>query len=196
MEFWPTFDIFHRLRPYLCSKREVLGFHKQVTYMRPGDEPFFLLSGPPVLAGVCRKSALFWPKKAKHGRPAFDSTKSNGNALMGHMTSTYMGKHVLGPFCSLATPENGPKNCPFLTKKKSQAWQACFWLNQTKWKRFDGPYDIYIHGKTCVRALLLIGNTQKWQKMAQKCPFVDQKIVGYNTVPTEIREKTCLGCSG
>ena len=26
---------------YLCSKREVLGFYKQVTYMRPGDEPFF-----------------------------------------------------------------------------------------------------------------------------------------------------------
>ena len=138
---------------------------------------FFLLSGPPVLAGVCRKSALFWPKKAKHGRPAFDSTKSNGNALMGHMTSTYMAKHVLGPFCSLETPKNGRKwhkNWPFLTKK-SQAWQACSWLNQTKWKRFDGPYDIYIDRKTCVRALLLIDNTQKWPKMTQKLPFFDQK---------------------
>ena len=88
-----------------------------------------------------------------------------------------MGKHVLGPVYSLATPKNGrkwPKNVPFLTKK-SQAWQACSWLNQTKWKRFDGPYDIYIDGKTCVRALLLIGNSQKWQKMAQKLPFFDQK---------------------
>ena len=84
-----------------------------------------------------------------------------------------MGKHVLGPVYSLATPKNGrkwPKNVPFLTKK-SQAWQACFWLNQIKWKRFDGPYDIYIHGKTCVRALLLIGNSQKWPKMAQKLSF-------------------------
>ena len=176
MEFWPTFDIFHRLRTYLCSKREVLGFYKQVTYMRPGDEPFFLLSGPPVLAGVCRKSALFWPKKVKHGRPAFDSTKSNGNALMGHMTSTYMGKHVLGPFCSLETPKNGrkwPKNCPFLTKK-SQAWQACSWLIQTKWKRFDGPYDIYIDGKTCIGVLFSIVIPQKRQKMAKNWHLKDQ----------------------
>ena len=145
MEFWPTFDIFHRLRPYLCSKREVLGFYKQVTYMRPGDEPFFyfrvhqswlgsaekvpffdqkkpsmaglLLTQPnqmetlwwaiwhlqrwenmwegplahcqlPKMAENGTKSALFWPKKAKHGRLAPDSTKPNGNALMGHMTST------------------------------------------------------------------------------------------------------------
>ena len=119
MEFWPTFDIFHRLRPYLCSKREVLGFYKQVTYMRPGDEPFFTFG------------------------------------------STSLGWGL-------------PKNGPFLTKK-NQAWQACSWLNQTKWKRFNGPYDIYIDGKTCVRARLLLGNSQKWQKMAQKCPFFDQK---------------------
>ena len=39
MEFWPIFDIFHRLRPYLCSKRDVLGFYKQATHRRPGDEP-------------------------------------------------------------------------------------------------------------------------------------------------------------
>ena len=177
MEFWPTFDIFHQLRQYLCSKREVLGFYKQVTYMRPSNEPFFLLSGPPVLAGVCRKMAHFWPKRAKHGRLTPDSTKASGKALMGHTTSTCMGIHALGSFSSLATPKNGrkwPKNCPFLTKK-SQAWQACSWLNQTKWKRFDGPYDIYIDRKTCVRALLLIDNTQKWPKMTQKLPFFDQK---------------------
>ena len=40
-EFWPFFYIFHRLRPYSCSKRGVLGFYKQVTYRRPCDEPFF-----------------------------------------------------------------------------------------------------------------------------------------------------------
>ena len=40
MEFWPIFDIFHGLRPYLCSKRGHLGFHKQATHRRRGDEPF------------------------------------------------------------------------------------------------------------------------------------------------------------
>ena len=30
---------FHRYQPYLYSKRDVLGFYKQVTYSRPGDEP-------------------------------------------------------------------------------------------------------------------------------------------------------------
>ena len=43
MEFWPIFDIFHGLRPYLCSKRQDLGFHKQATHRRCGDEPFFTL---------------------------------------------------------------------------------------------------------------------------------------------------------
>ena len=31
------------LRPYLCSKRQDLGFHKQATHRRCGDEPFFTL---------------------------------------------------------------------------------------------------------------------------------------------------------
>ena len=41
MEFWPIFDSFLRLWPYLCSKRETLGFYKQAIHRRPGDEPFF-----------------------------------------------------------------------------------------------------------------------------------------------------------
>ena len=41
MELGPIFDIFHRLRPHLCTKGEDLGFHKQATHRRRGDEPFF-----------------------------------------------------------------------------------------------------------------------------------------------------------
>ena len=53
MEFWPILDIFHRSRSYLCSKWGVLGFHKQVTHRRRGDEPFLNLG-----------SAVHdWPKK-------------------------------------------------------------------------------------------------------------------------------------
>ena len=40
MEVWPIFDIFHRLRSYICSRRETFGFYKQATCRRPGDEPF------------------------------------------------------------------------------------------------------------------------------------------------------------
>ena len=32
-----------RLQPYFCCKRETLGFFKQATHWRPGDEPFFTL---------------------------------------------------------------------------------------------------------------------------------------------------------
>ena len=39
MEFWPIFDIFHRLQPHICSKRQDLGSHKQATHRRRGDEP-------------------------------------------------------------------------------------------------------------------------------------------------------------
>ena len=119
------------------------------------------------MTGDGPKMAHFLPKKAKHGRLAPDSTKASGKALIGHITSTCMGERVLGSFSSLATPKNGrkwPKPGPFLTKK-SQAWQACSWLSQTRWKRFDGPYDLHIHGKTCVGVLFLLGNSKKWQKM-------------------------------
>ena len=61
MEFWPIFDIFHGLRPYLCSKAQDLGFHKQPTHRRRGDEPFFLLWGRPFMTGD-------GPKMAKQGR--------------------------------------------------------------------------------------------------------------------------------
>ena len=63
-----NFDIFHRLRSYLCSKRGVLGFYKQATYRRPCDEPFFLLWGPLFMIGDGPKMVHFGPKMAKHGR--------------------------------------------------------------------------------------------------------------------------------
>ena len=43
MEFWPIFDIFNRLWPYLFYEGGVLGFYKQATHVRPGDEPFLTL---------------------------------------------------------------------------------------------------------------------------------------------------------
>ena len=50
MEFWPIVDILNGLRPYLCSKRNVLGFYKQGTHRRPGDE---------LLLGIESSSFLF-----------------------------------------------------------------------------------------------------------------------------------------
>ena len=124
MDYWPIFDIFHRLRPYLCSKRDILGFYKQAKHnRRPGDEPFFTL-GSTVHDWEWPKNGPFWTKKAKHGRLAPDSTKASGKALMGHSTSICMGIHALGSFTSLATPkmaENWPKLSLFWPKKPSMA---------------------------------------------------------------------------
>ena len=144
---------------------------------------FFLLSGPPVLAGVCRKMAHFWPKRAKHGRLTPDSTKASGKALMGHTTSTCMGIHALGSFSSLALPKMA-----FFFTKKGQTWQACSWLNQTKWKRFNGPYDIYIDRKTCVgekgRKLCKKQSCHFWSKWTILPPPYDER--------SNLRVKNCL----
>ena len=67
MEFWPIFDIFHWLRPYLCSKREYLGFHKQATHRRRGDEPFFYSGVDRSWLGMAQKWSILdqkWPNMA------------------------------------------------------------------------------------------------------------------------------------
>ena len=67
MEFGPIFDIFHRLRPYLCSKRDVLGSYKQATLRRPGDEPFFYFGVHRSWLGMAQKWSILdqkWPNMA------------------------------------------------------------------------------------------------------------------------------------
>ena len=53
---------------HICSKRDILGFYKQATQRRPGDEHFFLLWGPPIMTGNGPKMVHFGPKIANHGR--------------------------------------------------------------------------------------------------------------------------------
>ena len=65
--FRPIFDIFHRLRPYLCSKRDVLGFYKQATDRRPGYD-IFLLLGSLFMTGDGPKLVHFLPKMVEYGR--------------------------------------------------------------------------------------------------------------------------------
>ena len=67
MEFWPIFDIFHRLRPYLCSKQGELGFHKQPTHRNRGDEPFFYSGVDRSWLGMAQKWSILdqkWPNMA------------------------------------------------------------------------------------------------------------------------------------
>ena len=64
MEFWPIFDIFHWLRPYLCSKRGYLGFHKQATHRRHDDEPFFHSGVDRSWLGMA-KNGPFWTKNGQ-----------------------------------------------------------------------------------------------------------------------------------
>ena len=63
----PRFGIFHRLRPYLCSKRDEVGFHKQPTHRRPGDEPFFYSGVDRSWLGMAQKWSILdqkWPNMA------------------------------------------------------------------------------------------------------------------------------------
>ena len=67
MEFWPTFYIFHRLRPYLSSKRVTLGFYKQATHKKPGDEAFFYFEIHRSQLGMAQKWSILdqiWPNMA------------------------------------------------------------------------------------------------------------------------------------
>ena len=64
MEFWPIFDIFQRLRPYLCSKRANLGFHREAIHRRRGDEPFFTLGSAGYNWGW-PKNGPFWTKNGQ-----------------------------------------------------------------------------------------------------------------------------------
>ena len=100
MEFWPIFDIFHGLRPYLCSKRQDLGFHKQNTHRRRGDEPFFY-------SGVDRSwlgMVHFGPKMAKHGRlvnaPKWPKRDQNGQPKYFWTFGTLLGPS--GPFWTIS----------------------------------------------------------------------------------------------
>ena len=67
MKFWPIFDIFHRLQPYLCSTRGDLGFYKQATHRRPDDEPFFYFGVHHSCLGMAQKWSILdqkWPNMA------------------------------------------------------------------------------------------------------------------------------------
>ena len=59
IDFWPIFDIFHRLLPYLGSKTNVLGFYKQATHRRPGDEPFFFFGVQRSWLRMAQKWSIF-----------------------------------------------------------------------------------------------------------------------------------------
>jgi hypothetical protein len=106
MEFWPAFDIFHRLRPYLCSKREVLGFHKQATHRRPGDEPFFTLWST-VHDWGWPKNGPFWTKNGqtwqacqrfKVVQKGLKGTKMVNLSVFDHLGPFWANLDPFGPF--------------------------------------------------------------------------------------------------
>ena len=102
MEFWPAFDIFHRLRPYLCSKREVLGFHKQATHRRPGDEPFFYFGVHRSWLGMAQKWSTLdqkWPNMA--GLSTFQSGPKGSKRVQNGQPKCFW------PFGTLSGP-SGP----------------------------------------------------------------------------------------
>ena len=104
MEFWPIFDICHRLRPYLCSKREELGFHKQATHMRRSDEPFFYFWVHRTWLGMTKKWSIsdqkwptmcFWPSGTLLGPSGPFWTISEKNDFLPEMDKVGVGRGAL-----------------------------------------------------------------------------------------------------
>merc|ERR1711983_586590 len=109
MEFCPIFVIFHRLRPYLCSKRDVLGFHRQATHRRPGDEPFFTL-GSTVHDWGWPKNGPFWTKNGQTWQACQRSKVVQKGPKGTKMVNLSVFDH-LGPFWAHLDPFG-----PFQTK--------------------------------------------------------------------------------
>ena len=144
MEFWPIFDIFHWLRPYLCSKREYLGFHKQATHRRHDDEPFFTL-GSTVHDWGWPKNGPFWTKKGQtwqacqHSKVVQKGPK--GTKMVNLNVFDHLGP-ILGPSGPFWTILD--KNDFFAPNGQSRGWQRCFgakyqFLFETVQKGPDGP---------------------------------------------------------
>ena len=149
MEFWPAFDIFHRLRPYLCSKREVLGFHKQATHRRPGDEPFFTLWST-VHDWGWPKNGPFWTKNGQTWQACQRSKVVQKGPKGTKMVNLSVFDH-LGPFWAPLDPFG-----PFQTK-------IDFLLRSTS----DKPYFVHLGQK--------IHFCLKWPKRVQMGPKGSQR---------------------
>ena len=130
MEFWPIFDIFHGLRPYLCSKREELGFHKQPTHRRRDDEPFFYSGVDRSWLGMAQKWSILdqkWPNMAGlstlQSGPKGPKRDQNGQPKSFWTFGTLLGPS--GPFWTISNKNwyFAPKHlcktlfCPFGAKK-------------------------------------------------------------------------------
>ena len=126
MEFWPIFDIFHRLRPYLCSKREVLGFHKQATHRRRGDEPFFYFGVHRSWLGMAQKWSTLdqkWPNMA--GLSTFQSGPKGSKRVQNGQPKCFWPFGTLlgpsGPFWTISD-----KNEILAPNGQSRVWRRCF----------------------------------------------------------------------
>ena len=144
MEFWPIFDIFHGLRPYLCSKRDVLGFHKQATHRRRGDEPFFYFGVHRSWLGMAQKWSILdqkWPNMA--GLSTFQSgPKGSKRDQNGQPKCFWSFGTLLGPSGPFWTISN--KNWFFAPKHLRQTLLCQFgarisFLSEMVQKGPDGP---------------------------------------------------------
>ena len=149
MELWSIFDIFHRLRPYLCSKRNDLGFHKQATHREPWWWALFLLWGRPFMTGDGPKMVHFGPKW-----PNMTTLQSSPKGLKrdpnGQPKCFWLFRTPLGPSGSFWTISNkkwyfAPKHlcktllCSELVRiflrSLSRPWESLFqgwWLKKCK----------------------------------------------------------------
>ena len=141
MEFWPIFDIFHGLRPYLCSKAQDLGFHKQPTHRRRDDEPFFYSGVDRSWLGMAQKWSILdqkWPNMAGLStlQRGPKGTKMVNISLFDHL-GPRLGPS--GPFWTISD-----KNDFFAPNGQNRVLQRCFgakyqFLFEMVQKGPDGP---------------------------------------------------------
>ena len=144
MEFWPIFDIFHWLRPYLCPKRGYLGFHKQATHERHDDEPFFHPGVNRSKLGMAQKWSILDHKGSNmaglstlQSGPKGSKRDQNGQTKCFWPLGTLLGPS--GPLWTISD-----KNDFFAPNGQSRGWQSCFgakhqFLFEMVKKGPDGP---------------------------------------------------------
>ena len=126
MEFWPIFDIFHGLRPYLCSKQDEVGFHKQPTHRRRDDEPFFTL-GSTVHDWGWPKNGPFWTKNGQTWQACQRSKVvqrgPKGTKMVNLSLFDHLGPRLgpSGPFWTISD-----KNDFFAPNGQNRVLQRCF----------------------------------------------------------------------
>ena len=163
MEFWPFFfDIFHRLRPYLYSKRSVWGsFYKQTTQRRPSDEPYLYFGAHHTWLGMAQNGP-FWTQNGQTWQACQRSKVvpkgPKGTKMVNRSVFDYLGPFwaYLDPFGPFQTKSyfllRGTSSKPYFVHSGQKVHFCMKWFKRVQMGR---PPDKLSYMYFCV--LLIVG---------------------------------------